>query len=122
MGTRKSLNDLSRRERQIMDVIYQLGQATANDVMDNIPDPPSNATVRKLLSILEEKGLLHHRVNGTRYVYLPTVPADRAKASAMRHMLDTFFKGSAANAVIALLSSTPPFLFLGFGRNNAACK
>ena len=66
MDEKKQLNDLSRRERQIMDAIYQLGTATANDVMDNIPDPPSNATVRKLLSILEEKGHIHHRVSGNR--------------------------------------------------------
>lgn len=105
MNDRAKLNqNLSRRERQIMDAVYQLGRATALQVMDGIPDPPGNATVRKLMRILEEKGYLKHEKVGNQYVYSPTIPADRARNSAMRHLLDTFFKGSTSRAVVALLN------------------
>jgi BlaI family penicillinase repressor len=104
MSRKRQLVNLSRRERQIMDVIYQLGEATAVDVMERIPDPPGNASVRKLLSILEEKGYLKHRRDRHCFLYSPTVPADQARETAMRHLLTTFFKGSVANATIALLS------------------
>jgi predicted transcriptional regulator len=103
MARKGKPENLSRRERQIMDVIYRCGKAAATEVMDELPNPPGNATVRKLLRILEEKGHLRHRKEGNRYVYFPTVSADKAKASAMKHLLDTFFKGSAAGAVVALL-------------------
>ena len=97
-------HNLSRRERQIMDVIYRLGKATAQQVLERLPDPPGNATVRKLIRILEEKGFLRHERQGHHYIFSPTIPADRARNSAMQHMLDTFFKGSAAHAVVALLN------------------
>ena len=95
--------DLSRRERQIMDVIYKRDKATAAEVMDNIPDPPSYSAVRALLRILEEKGHLKHEKAGPRYVYMPTVSHDRARQTAMKHVLSTFFQGSVSQAVAALL-------------------
>lgn len=104
MGRKPFLINLSRRERQIMDAVYRLGQATAVEVMGLLPDPPGNASVRKLLRILEEKGHLCHRRAGNRYLYSPTLSAEKARASAMRHLMDTFFKGSAARAVVALLN------------------
>jgi BlaI family penicillinase repressor len=103
-GRKRSLIDgLSRRERQIMDIIYARGTATAADVEKVLPDPPVNATVRKLLTNLEGKGLLRHKREGKRFVYTPTIPADSARSSALEHLLDTFFMGSAASAVVALL-------------------
>src|SRR3712207_242967 len=95
--------DLSRRERQIMDVVYRLERATASEVLERLPDPPSYSAVRTLLRILEEKGHLRHEQDGPRYVYLPTVPRDSAKESALRHVLRTFFDNSAEAAVAALL-------------------
>jgi predicted transcriptional regulator len=95
--------DLSRRERQIMDVIYRKETATAAEVMDSIPDAPSYSAVRALLRILEEKGHLEHDKVGPRYVYRPTVSLEKAKKTAMRHVLSTFFEGSVSQAVSALL-------------------
>jgi len=94
---------LSRREREIMDAIYLLGEATAQDVLDQMPDPPSYSAVRALLRILESKGHVRHRRDGQRYVYQPTVPRDRARASALRQIVRTFFDGSAGAAAAALL-------------------
>jgi BlaI family transcriptional regulator, penicillinase repressor len=102
MATRES-RTLSRRERQIMDVIYRLGRATAADVMDNLPDPPGYSAVRALLRVLEDKGHLRHESDGPRYVFLPTVPRARARASALKQILHTFFDGSTEQAVAALL-------------------
>jgi BlaI family penicillinase repressor len=96
--------NLSRRERQIMNVLYKLGKATAAEVMEQLPDPPGNASVRKLLRILEEKGDVQHIREGNRFVFFPTLSREKAKNSAMKHLLDTFFKGSTAGAVIALLN------------------
>ncbi len=98
-----SHHQLSRRERQIMDIIYRLGEATAAEVMENLPDPPSYSAVRALMRILEEKTHLRHRQEGPRYVYQPTVPHDAAKQSALKHVLSTFFEGSVSQAVAALL-------------------
>jgi len=94
---------LSRRERQIMDIIYERGRATAADVMDNLPDPPGYSAVRALLRLLEQKGYLIHEQDGPRYVFLPTVSRERARQSALRQMVKTFFDGSAEKAVAALL-------------------
>jgi predicted transcriptional regulator len=94
---------LSRRERQIMDVIYARGSVTVREVMDHIPDPPSYSAVRAMLRILEDKGHLKHEQDGPRYTYLPVVPAEEARDSAMKQMLRTFFDGSAERAVVALL-------------------
>jgi predicted transcriptional regulator len=95
--------DLSRRERQIIDILYANGKATAADVQALLPDPPSYSAVRAMLRILEDKGHVKHQQDGPRYVYLPTVARDNAKRSAMRHMLQTFFDGSAEQAISALL-------------------
>jgi len=95
--------DLSRRERQIMDVIYARGSATVREVMDRIPDPPSYSAVRAILRVLEEKGHLNHEQDGPRYTYLPVVSREEARDSAMKQMLSTFFDGSAERAVATLL-------------------
>jgi BlaI family transcriptional regulator, penicillinase repressor len=94
---------LSRRERQIMDVLYQLGEATAAEVMERLPDPPSYSAVRAMLRLLEEKGHLQHEQDGPRYVYKPTLAHDKAQRSALKHLVETFFEGSAEQAVAALL-------------------
>ena len=95
--------DLSRRERQIIDILYSQGRATAAEVQAALPDPPSYSAVRAMLRILEDKGHVRHEQDGPRYVYLPTVARDNAKKSAMRHMLQTFFDGSASQAISSLL-------------------
>ena len=94
---------LTRRERQIMDVLYREGSATVSEVMAQIPDPPSYSAVRATMNVLEEKGHIKHRQDGPRYVYLPAVPRDRARTAALNHLLQTFFDGSAESAVVALL-------------------
>ena len=94
---------LSRRERQIMDVIYSLGRASVAEVRERLSDAPSYSAVRALLRILEGKGHLCHETEGNRYVFVPTVPPERARETALRHVLRTFFEGSAANAMAALL-------------------
>ena len=103
MAKKLALPELSRRERQILDVLYKAGRATAADVQQGLPNAPSYSAVRTLLRILEEKGHIRHEEDGTRYVYMPTVERDRAKRSALRHMLNTFFEGSATQAIAALL-------------------
>ncbi len=100
---RPAHDPLSRRERQIMDVVYRLGRATAAEVLEALPDPPSYSSVRALLRVLEEKGHLRHEQDGPRYVFLPTVPRDKARRSALRQLVQTFFEGSTAQAVAALL-------------------
>lgn len=94
---------LSRRERQIIDILYARGRGTAADVQAALPDPPSYSAVRAMLRILEEKGHVRHEQDGPRYVYLPTVARDNAKRSALRHMIRTFFDGSTEQAISALL-------------------
>jgi BlaI family transcriptional regulator, penicillinase repressor len=94
---------LSRRERQIMDSIYRRGRATAAEVLEDLPDPPSYSAVRTMLRLLEDKGHLSHEQDGPRYVYLPTVPRENARAHALRHLVSTFFNGSAEQAMAALL-------------------
>ena len=96
-------HDLSRRERQIMDVIFERGQATAADVAEAIPDPPSYSAVRALLRILEEKGYLRHEQQGLRYVFIPTTRRDSARRSALKSVVKTFFDGSVEQTVAALL-------------------
>lgn len=86
-----------------MDVIYARGQATAAEVTSELPDPPSYSAVRALLRILESKGHVKHQQAGPRYIYVPTVPRDRARRSAMRNLIRTFFDGSAAQAAAALI-------------------
>ena len=93
---------LTRRERQIMDVLFRKGEGTVNDVMEALPDPPSYSAVRATLRILEEKGHLRHREDGPRYVYLPKMEPANARKAALEHLLTTFFAGSAEQAVMAL--------------------
>ena len=97
---------LSRRERQIMDVIYGRGQATAAEVLEGLPDPPSYSAVRAMLRVLEEKGHLRHDQQGPRYVFLPTVPREQARQSALKQLVQTFFDGSTEQAVAALLDQS----------------
>ena len=97
---------LSRRERQILDLLYQHGRATAADVHQGLPAAPSYSAVRALLRILEEKGHVRHEADGPRYVYRPAVPRDRARRSALTHLVETFFNGSAEQAVASLLDSS----------------
>jgi BlaI family penicillinase repressor len=101
--TDELLRELSRRERQIMDFLFRHGRATAAEVQANIPDPPGYSAVRAMLRVLEEKGHVRHEQDGPRYVYLPRVARERAKRSALRHVVQTFFDGSAEQAVAALL-------------------
>lgn len=100
------LSKLSRRERQLMDVVYRLGEAGAGDVAGALPDKPSYNTVRVTLGILEKKGFLRHRQDGARYIYLPTIAAERARKSAMKHVVSTFFQGSPGAAILALLDGS----------------
>jgi len=95
--------DLSRRERQIMDSIYRRGKATAAEVMSDLPEAPSYSAVRTMLRLLEEKGHLRHEQDGPRYVYVPTVARENARVNALRHLVSTFFNGSAEQAMAALL-------------------
>lgn len=99
----KRLQGLSRRERQIMEIVYALGQATAAEVHERLPEPPSYSAVRALLRILEEKGHLKHEADGPRYVYLPTLERSAASQSALTQLVSTFFDGSTTQAVAALL-------------------
>ena len=94
---------LSRREREIMDIVYTRGEASAADVSAALADPPSYSSVRALLRILEEKGHLKHREDGPRYVFLPTEPRAKASRSALRRVVETFFDGSLSGAVAALV-------------------
>ena len=97
--------DLSRRERQIMLVVYQHGPSTAQEILDRMPEPPSYSAVRTLLRILEDKGHLRHREEGPRYVYETITPRDEASQGALRQVVQTFFDGSASSAVAALLAT-----------------
>ena len=94
---------LTKRERQIMDRLYRLGRATANDILDGLSGSPSSSTVRTQLRVLESKGFVRHEEEGLRFVYLPTVPRHAARRSALKHLVDTFFDGSNAKVVAALL-------------------
>jgi predicted transcriptional regulator len=94
---------LSRRERQIMDVLFQRGESTAAEVREHMPEPPSYSAVRAHLRILEEKGHVKHSQDGPRYVYQPTMTKEKAKQSALNHLVDTFFGGSSEKVMAALL-------------------
>ena len=98
-----SPSTLSRRERQIMDALYKLERATVAEVLRKLPGNPHYSTVRAQLRVLEEKGHVRHEEHGLRYVYVPTVPRDIARRSALRHLIETFFDGSAEKVVAALL-------------------
>jgi BlaI family penicillinase repressor len=94
---------LSRRERQILDILYAQGRATAAEIQAALPDPPSYSAVRALLRVLEDKGHVRHQADGPRYIYMPRVSRDKARRSALKHLVETFFSGSEADAAAALL-------------------
>ena len=98
--------NLSRRERQIMDLLYEHGKLTAAEAHEKLPDPPGYSAVRAMLRILEEKGHVRHEEAGLRHVFFPVVARDRARASAVRHLLQTFFGGSREQAVAALIDES----------------
>ena len=99
------MQKLSRRERQIMDVIYERGRATAAEILAALPDPPSYSAVRALIKVLEDKGHVKHQEDGPRYVFTPSVPRSKARRNAVKHLLQTFFDDSAGEAVASLLGS-----------------
>ena len=94
---------LTKRERQIVDALYRLGRATAAEIMAAVPGAPTYSTIRTQLRVLETKGHVRHEEQGLRYVYMPTVPRSAARKSALKHLVETFFDGSSAKAVAALL-------------------
>ncbi|HVT94417.1 MAG TPA: BlaI/MecI/CopY family transcriptional regulator [Bryobacteraceae bacterium] len=96
----------SRRERQILDILYRTGEATAAEVREALTDPPSYSAVRATLRILEEKGHVRHQARDLRYVFMPAVPREQAKRSALRHLLETFFDRSAEQMVATLLDGS----------------
>src|SRR5437667_3477582 len=100
------MDALSSRERQILDILYSRGRATAAEILAALPDPPSYSATRALLRILEQKGHVRHEEDGPRYVFLPKVSRQKARASALKHMLQTFFDGSAADAAAALVDGS----------------
>lgn len=95
--------DLGRRERQIVEAVYRLRRATVAEVLAELPDPPSYSAVRAMLGKLEGKGYLKHVEEGPRYLYMPAVPAEKARRTALQNLVDTFFQGSAEQAAVALL-------------------
>jgi BlaI family transcriptional regulator, penicillinase repressor len=95
--------NLSRRERQIMDILFQRGSAAASYIHEALPDPPSYSAVRAALSVLAKKGHIHHELDGLRYVWKPRVPRENARRAALRHLVKTFFDGSVEQTVAALL-------------------
>jgi predicted transcriptional regulator len=103
MPRKHQASSLGARERQILDAIYQLGEASVADVRASLPDPPSYSAVRTMIRMLEKKGLLRHRQLGTKYVYRPTRSHQSASRSALTHVMRTFFGGSATDAVAAIL-------------------
>ena len=106
MPTRSNTDGLSRRERQIMDILYQKGRATAGEIHKVIPAAPSYSAVRAMLRILEGKGHVRHQQDGPRYVFLPTIPRETAKRLALKHLVRTFFEDSAERAISALIDSS----------------
>ena len=98
-----ALTGLSRRERQIMDILYRQGKASASEVRELMEDAPSYSAVRAMLRVLEEKGHVRHQAEGLKYVYVPTVARDKAKRTAVKHVMETFFNGSPEQIVAALL-------------------
>lgn len=95
--------DLGRRERQIMEIVYAKGQASVSDVLGALPDPPSYSAVRAMLNLLEEKGHLRRKASGRKFLYIPTVPRAKARRAAIRNLLQTFFGGSANEAIASMI-------------------
>ena len=96
-------NELTRRERQVMNILHRRGASTVTEIMDELPDPPTYSAVRSILRILGEKDLVRHREDGPRYIYEPTDSTERVRADALEHVVDTYFAGSTEQAVTALL-------------------
>ncbi len=107
MNKRQEAVPLGARERQIMDIIYGLGEASVGDVHQRLPDAPSYSAVRTMIRLLESKGLLQHRQEGIKYIYRPTQSKQAASKRAIKHLIKTFFSGSPSDAVAALLESEP---------------
>ena len=106
MAKEPKLSDLTRRERQIMNVIYRFEKASAVQIVEHLPGEPKNATVRTLLGVLEEKGFVRHETVKGKYIYYPTIPLQKAARAALNQVLETFFKGSEARAVISILKKS----------------
>jgi predicted transcriptional regulator len=107
-GSSPKASEFSRRERQIMDIVYRLGSATVAEIAARLPDPPTHTAVRTMLRILESKGHLRHTLDGLRHVYIPAVPAEQANRGVLREVVETFFQGSRARAMAALLELRTP--------------
>ena len=103
MPKRPVTEDLSRRERQVMDILHRRGESTVTEIMQDLPDPPTYSAVRSILRILTEKGLVGHREDGPRYMYFPARPTDKTREDVLAHVVQTYFSGSAEDAVTALL-------------------
>lgn len=103
---RTALTELTRREREIMDIVYRMGRVTAHDVQENLAAPPSYSAVRALLRLLEERGHVRHVQDGARYVYLPAVAPGAARKKALAHVVSTFFAGSVEQTMLALVESS----------------
>ncbi len=100
----KGQKNLSRRERQIMDIVYVMGRVSVAQVLERIPNPPSYSAIRALLKVLEKKGHLKHKQEGPRYIYFPTLPREQARRNALKHIMQTFFDDSTEDVVAALLN------------------
>lgn len=103
MPIRPNTEDLSRRERQVMEILHRRGESTVTEIMQTMPDPPTYSAVRSILRILGEKELITHKEDGPRYVYLPSKPTDKARDDMLAHVVRTYFAGSPEQAVTALL-------------------
>ena len=103
MAKEKTPQNLARRERQILELVYELGEVSVSDVLAKLPDPPSYSAVRTIIRLLEEKGYLRHRRDGTRYIYRPVQSREVVRRSAVAHLFKTFFRGSPSDAVAAIL-------------------
>ena len=106
MTKRTPTDDLSRRERQVMEILHRRGQASVTEIMDDLPDPPTYSAVRSILRILGEKGRIAHREDGPRYVYFPATPTEQAREDVLEQVVRTYFAGSTEQAVTALLRMT----------------
>jgi predicted transcriptional regulator len=107
VATSDPTSGLGKRERQIMNILYRQGRASVADILGALPDPPSYSSVRGMLRYLEDKGHVRHEQDGARYAYLPSKPADKVRASALRHVVQTFFDGSVSSAVATLIEAGP---------------
>ncbi len=103
MAKTKPSEELTRRERQVMNILHRRGASTVTEIMDELPDPPTYSAVRSILRILSEKSLVRHREDGPRYIYLPAEATERVRENALEHVVDTYFAGSTEQAVTALL-------------------